>query len=115
LDEQLNHSDEKLFVVADTEIFGRWNELSLVARRVDVPLPPGAHGPVEGKYARFPPRMENRLLLFLLDRTPAVQAAHVMDAVHHLPPGGGATTLATPMIESRVTIAASCSSPNVSV
>src|SRR5689334_8066680 len=113
--EQLSHADEEFLVVADAEIFGRRNELFHVARRVDVPLAPRADQPVERKDARFPACVEDRLVLLQLDGPHAVHAAHIVDAVHNLPRTWGADTLATPIIESRVTRSASCSSPSVSV
>ena len=115
LDEQFRHANQKLFIVGNAEILGWRNELFHVPRRVDVPLPPGSHCPVQRKHPRLPARMEDRFVFLLLDGTHAVHAAHVMDAVHDFAPAGRTGTLATPTIESRVTRPASCSSLSVSV
>src|SRR2546426_8832582 len=56
--------------------------------------------------------MEHRLVLLDLDRSHAVHAAHVVHAVHRLLPG--TFTCATPIIASRVTIAASRSEEHTS-
>ena len=69
---------------------------------------------VERERARLPLRVEDGLVLLDLDRPHAVHAAHVVHAVHRLLPAG-TVTCATPIIASRVTIAASCSSLQPSV
>ena len=82
---------------------------------VEVPLAPGPHRTGECVDPRLPGRVEHRFVLLILDWTHALLTAHVVHAVHGLPPDGGNVTLATPTIASRVTSAASCSSVIVSV
>ncbi len=57
----------------------------------------------------FPDLVENGFVWLRRDRPETVHATHVVDAVH------GAITFAVPIMESRVTSAASCSSPRCSV
>ena len=87
----------------------------LVARGVDVPLAPGAHGQGEGERPSFPASVEDGLIPLGFDRPHAVHAAHVMHAVHAAPPDCESVTFVTPIIASRVTSAASSSSLNFSV
>src|SRR5438445_5809763 len=54
------------------------------------------------------------LVLFTLNRPHVLHAAHVVHAVHGRTPGGSGT-LATPIMASRVTSAASSSSLNFSL
>src|ERR1700761_7086806 len=57
--------------------------------------------------------MEHRLIGFRLDLAEAVHAAHVVDAVHDGAPGVFGKPV--PIMESRVTISASCCSLQPSV
>src|SRR5204863_3081519 len=82
-----------------------------VAPGIDVPLAADrSQDARQGIDTPFPFGMKRRLAFFVHDRTHAVHAAHVVDAVHTRPPGFEIVTLLTPIIESRVTSAASCSS-----
>src|SRR5207253_1956726 len=107
LGDKCDESGEPLFVIAHAQIFGRGDDLPRVARGVDIPLAPESHGAHHGQHASFPARMEYRLVLFVLNGAHAVHAAHVVHAVHALAPAGGSVTLATPIMASRVTSAAS--------
>ena len=78
-------------------------------------LPPGAHRARHREHPRLPGRVKHRLVLLVLDRAHAVHAAHVMHAVHARLPSPGGATLATPIMASRVTSAASASSLSSSV
>src|SRR5579872_1514327 len=53
--------------------------------------------------AALPPRVKDGLVFLRFDRAEAMHAAHVVHAVHF-----DALTIAVPIIESRVTSAASC-------
>src|SRR5207249_2101382 len=53
--------------------------------------------------------MEDRLVFLVFNRAHTVHAAHVVNSVH------GSLTLATPIMESRVTSAASCSTFSLSL
>src|SRR5207247_3865593 len=97
------------FVVTHAQVFGGRKEFDLMARDVNVPLAPSAHGATQREHASFPALVENRLVFFFVNRAHAVHAAHVMHAVHAELPFCGAT-LATPTMASRVTSVASCSS-----
>ena len=77
---------------------------------VEAPLAPCPHRTVECVDPRFPRGVEHRFVLLEHNGTHALLTAHVVHAIHWLPPDGGTVTLATPTIASRVTNAASCSS-----
>jgi len=66
-------------------------------------------GAAHGHEPPLPGRMKYRLFFFRCDRAKALHPAQIMYAVHGLPPADS-TTLATQIIESRVTRAASASS-----
>src|SRR5262249_14967515 len=74
--------------------------------RVDVPLLPRADRPVDGVDPGLPSFVKDGLVLFVADRPHSVHSAHVVYAVHAFAPPGAAT-LAVPIIEFRVTSAAS--------
>src|SRR5215211_5242858 len=89
---------------------------------VDVPGAGVAHGALHRQHAAFPLRVKRRLVLFDLDLTEAVGAAHVVNAIHHLAPlcgwpvvWPGLSGRPVPIIESRVTRSASLSSLQPSV
>src|SRR5262249_3262553 len=67
-----------------------------------------------GMHSAFPGCMEYRLVVLVFDRAHALHAAHVMNPVHPRPPVAG-LTFAPPITASRVTSAASASSPSPSV
>src|SRR5687768_3477030 len=102
-------------VVAHSQIIGRGQELERVPVGVEVPLAPGSHRTGERVDPRLPGCVEHRLVLLVLDGAHVLLTAHVVRAVHGLPPDGGNVTFATPTIASRVTSAANCSSVIVSV
>src|SRR5579872_2791163 len=78
------------------------------ARGVDVEGTGRAHRAHHGEYAAFPSRVKHRFIGFDFDLAEPVHAAHVVDAVHDGHPGVLAKPV--PIIESRVTSSASCSS-----
>ena len=82
---------------------------------VEAPLAPGPHRTVECVDRAFPGAWNTGSFFSIHNRTHALLTAHVVHAVHGLPPDGGNVTLATPTMASRVTSAASCSSVIVSV
>src|SRR5580692_3547873 len=112
---QLEETRQPLFVVAHPQGLGPRNQLALVPGGIDVPFAPGPHGPDQREYACFPTRMEDRLIRLRLDGTHAVHATEIVNAVHGLFPGRGVCTAPTPIMESRVTSEASCSSVRLSV
>ena len=77
---------------------------------VDVPLSPGSEGLDHGVNAGLPAVVEHGLVRLGLDGAEAVHPAHIVNAVHRLAPGPSAATSAVPIMLSRVTRAASCSS-----
>src|SRR5262245_58275799 len=90
-------------------MFRARTRLNLMTARIDIPLTPRADRTIDRIHAAFPRRMKYGFVLLSLNRTHALHSTHVMNAVHGLPPDG-TDTLATPIIESRVTRAASSSS-----
>src|ERR1700722_20005156 len=114
-DHQLDETRQPLFVVAHPQGLGPRNQLALVSGGINVPFSPGPHGPDQCEYACFPTPMEDRLVLLRLDGTHAVHATEIMNAIHGLFPGRLPCTTPTPIIESRVTSEASCSSVRFSV
>src|SRR5437773_1947626 len=115
LNHKLHEPSEPFFVIAHAQIVGRGDLLDLITAGIDVPLAPCADRTCQGKHAAFPARMEHRFVLLILNRAHAMHAAHVVDAVHLWPPAFGTVTLATPIMASRVTSAASRSSLSCSV
>src|SRR5580700_3369161 len=89
-------------------------KLDTVTACVDIRLAPRTNRSVHSKHTAFPRMVKYGFVLFALDRTHILHTAHVVDSVHGLLLAGGAT-LATPIIESRVTRAASSSSVICSV
>src|SRR5215472_4260431 len=101
----LNERREPLFVVAHPQIVDRRDAFQIVAREAQ--FAGGPHGKGQRQHPPLPPRVKHGLVLFHFDRAQAVHAAHVVNAVHAWPPDLGGATLATPIIESLVTSAAS--------
>src|SRR5262245_22713398 len=98
-------------VIAHSQVLGRRQQFELMARVVEILAPSaGSNDARHGVHASFPRFVENRLVRLVPDRSHAVHAAHVMDAVHTASPGAASDTFATPTIASRVTSAASCAS-----
>src|SRR3954449_2360913 len=83
------------------------------ARRVDIEGARRAHGTHQRHRARLPFGVKHRLVRLDLDLAEAVHAAHVVHAVHDGAPGVFGKPV--PIIESRVTSSASCSSLQPSV
>src|ERR1039458_2581744 len=106
--EQRLQSGEPYLVVAHRQIFSRWAVLAYEARHVDIPAAWGAHGQRQREGALLPVGVEHRL-----DRPKAVQAAHVLRAVHFK--SFGCFGNPVPIMESRVTSSASFSSLQPSV
>src|SRR5665811_2413959 len=111
--EQRLQSGEPYLVVAHRQIFSRWAVLAYEARHVDIPAARGARGQREREGALLPVGVEHRLVLLRRDRPKAVQAAHVLRAVHFK--SFGCFGNPVPIMESRVTSSASFSSLQPSV
>src|ERR1700733_14343848 len=114
LHQELQVAGQPPLVIAHLQITRGGKKLDTVTPGVDIPLAPRIHRAVHGIHTAFPRLVKYGFVLFVLDWTHIVYAAHVVDSVHGLPPAGGAT-LATPIMESRVTRAASSSSVIFSV
>src|SRR6185437_1291382 len=114
VDHRLLERQEPLLVIGAGEIDRGREALAREALRVDVHAAVRAHGAHHGHYAAFPFVMERRLVLFDLDSAEAVHATHVMYAIHFVFSSGAFGT-PVPIMESRVTISASCSSLQPSV
>src|SRR5688572_2326808 len=97
-----------VIVVAARQIEMRRHQLADVAETIDVEALGIGHAARDAEHPCFPGRVPQRLVLLMLrgNRPVAVHAAHVVYAVHALLPFG-ASTLATPIIASRVTSSAS--------
>src|SRR5689334_8719077 len=103
-----------MLVVARRQILRPRHLLARIAGHIQVPLAEVASRQGERERPRFPFGVENRLILLDLHRAEPVHPTHVMHAIHGRSPAGGGT-FATPIIASRVTIAASLSSFHSSV
>src|SRR5262249_9639048 len=110
LQQQALGTAEPFFVVRSAQVVCRRHPLAGVARHVDVP-PARPGGERQRESAALPIMVEHRFVRLGRDRAHAVHASHVVHAVHRL----GASTFATPIIASRVTSWASCSSVMPSV
>src|SRR4249919_756087 len=87
-----------------------------MAKRIEVPRPAaGSQHARERIHASLPALVERGLMGLAPDRPHALHAAHVMNAVHAGTSLTPSVTLAVPIIESRVTSAASASSLKRSV
>src|SRR5207245_1008617 len=121
---RVGEDEDAVIAVDDAALAARVTRQARVAEGVIVAREDALAGPEprrhivvhsrEAAHARLPLGMEHRLVLLDFDRSHAVHAAHVVDAVHRLP-RAGSFTCATPIIASRVTIAASSSSLQPSV
>ena len=69
------------------QIVRRVHTLDAKAERIDVEIAPAPGDHHHGADLRLPGRMKKRLVLLAHDGAKAVHAAHIMDAVHHPPPG----------------------------
>ena len=110
LDEQGQEPFEPDFVVARSEIV-RWRDaFPGVPGHVEVPASEKAASEGEGEDAPLPLDVEHRLVRLRPHRPEAVHAAEIVAPVHRFRPSAGARASPTPIIESRVTSAASSSS-----
>src|SRR5476651_812974 len=103
-------AEEPFLIIRGREIDRRRYRLARKSLHVDVEVSVGAHRPHHGHHAALPPMMEGGLVGLDLDFAEAVHAAHVVHAVHDSTLGRP-----VPIMLSRVTIAASCSSLQPSV
>ena len=87
--------------------------LAGMAGRIDVPAAMEAKRQRDGERPPLPFRMEQRVVRIGVDRPHAMHAAHVMGAVHGTL--SGVLALVTPIMLSRVTSSANCSSLKPSV
>src|ERR1700739_4714808 len=120
LDDHRKESYELPRVIAQAQVFFGRNELNLMARYVDVPLAPCRHRAPKSEQPPLPWLVKHGLVFFGHDGAHVLHPAHVMDTVHTRPllagfGFAGDATLATPIIESPVTRAASASSLSFSV
>lgn len=100
---QFGECHDPSFVVAHPKIFQWRYQLALESRGVEIPFTPGAHCARNGIASAFPWLMEYGLVLHWLNRSHTVHPAHIVDAVHAVPPSAGGATFATPTIASLVT------------
>src|SRR5262249_2215966 len=110
--QRLQAREPDLVVGLAEVVFGR-PVLAGEARHVDIPAAGARHCDRERAGALFPFVMEHRLVRFRLDRTETGNAAHVMRAIHQEAPGCFGNPV--PIMLSRVTSSASCSSLQPSV
>src|SRR5205809_442954 len=115
LHEQAIEAEQPMLVVGRVQVRGAGHLLAGVARHVDVPLAQEAGGERHAEDAAFPFVVEDRLVPLGNDGPHPVHASEIMRAVHRRAAFAGAGTLATPIIASRVTSAANCSSLSPSV
>src|SRR6185312_5751124 len=115
LQQQLRQAGEPALVVAHPQLLRGRDQLALVPRRIDVPAAKRAHGAHQRVSPRLPPMVEHGLIALRQEGTHAVHSAHVVYTIHGGSPGCGGRTIATPIIASRVTSEASCSSVIASV
>src|SRR5580698_8249287 len=114
LDQEIFKPHRPFFVVRAVEIDVRRQAFDAVAGLIDSPDPRVTKGAIKRHRAAFPWGMEHWLVLLRLNLAEAVHAAHVVNAVHH------AASCAffgkpVPIMQSRVTSAASLSSLQPSV
>src|SRR5215470_7174958 len=114
-DEHFEKCDELALVVAEAKIIDRRDKFDGVTAGIDVPFAPSPHGASQGEDAPLPGVMEDRLVGLGFYRAHVLHAAHVMDAIHFVSAFAGDETFVTPIMESRVTSAASSSSVRCSV
>src|SRR5450631_3640388 len=122
LHRQVLQAERPFPVVAAAEIDVRRQGLPGEPTDVDVPQAEIAHGAVHREDAAFPRRVEHRLVGLRLDRTEALHAAHVVDAVHvaalfatWFATSAGVSARPVPIMALRVTRLASFSSLQPSV
>src|SRR6185369_8697458 len=96
-------------VITHRQVFACGAVLARKASHIDIPAARPRHGERQREGALFPFGMEDRFVRLRLNRTEAVHAAEVLSAVH------GCFASPVPIMESRVTNAASLSSLQPSV
>src|SRR5262245_49535952 len=103
---------QPMLVVARGQIMRGVHALNSVADLVNVELPAGKGRDHQGKDPSLPVMMKHGFMVFSDNWPHPVHTAHIMDAVHPPSPlaAYGACTLVTPIMASRVTSAANCSS-----
>src|SRR5262245_44065250 len=114
LEQHVLEPDRPLLVIGPRQVVGGRQLLDRRPRHVNVPLAGKTHGAVERDAAAFPGGVEYRLVRLGLDLAEAVHAAHVVNAVHHAA-SSGRLARPVPIMELRVTSAASRSSLHPSV
>src|SRR5450631_2131614 len=102
-------SSEPDFVVTLCKVIRRRPIFARKAPHVDVPLAGPACGEGKPKHPAFPFGMKGRFVCFRDYGTKAMNSAHVMCAIHGAVPSGNCGR-PVPIMQSRVTIEASCSS-----
>src|SRR5437868_6076218 len=102
-------------MVVEGQVYSRSKRFSSLTAEIGVPLPPGSERGPDGGDSPLPTSVKYRFVLLGPDRTEALHPAHIVDAVHGFAPSLDCrVTLATPIIESRVTSAGRASSPHPS-
>src|SRR5580698_6182795 len=114
LDQQVFKPHRPFLVVRAVEIDVRRQALDAVTGLIDGPDARVTEGAIERHRATFPWGVEHRLVLLRLNLTEAVHAAHVVNAVHHAA-SCACCGKPVPIMQSRVTSAASLSSLQPSV
>ena len=98
-------------IIALGQIFGGRQAFAGVADHVEVPFAARGGSQSQGQCAPLPVAMEYRLIRLRRDRAKAHHAAEVIGAIHDVAlPFAGDSASPTPIMLSRVTSAASCSS-----
>src|SRR6516164_850500 len=108
-----DESREPFLVIAHVQILGRRDALARMATGIDVPFPTSSGGDIERVSVGFPALVEHRLVGFGRYRPHPVHPAQIVHAVHAGSPAKD--TLPVPIMASRVTNSASCSSVRCSV
>src|SRR3954451_402434 len=99
-----------MFIVAACEILHGTHALDGMAELVDIVVPAAEGGDHDAEDAAFPVVVEGRFVRLGVDGSEPVHAAEIVHAVHDAAPCAGSCTLAVPIMESRETRFASCSS-----
>jgi hypothetical protein len=114
LDQSLLHGDRPALVVGGAEVNERVQRLLRMTKGIDRPGARIAKRALQGHNAAFPGRVKRGLVRLRLDFAEAVDAAHIVDAVHQ-PMSFGFLGRPMPIMQSRVTSALSRSSLQPSV
>src|SRR6185436_9465801 len=98
-------------VVRHPEVVDGRQTLDGMAKRIEVPrAAAGSQHAGERIHASLPGLVERGLIALVANRSHVLHSAHVMNAVHAGTSATSRVTFAVPIIESRVTSAASASS-----